>query len=154
MARRFAALTVRYGVALLIAVTTMSCGQPGPGVIHYDSDACDHCRMTISDARFAAQLVTRTGQIYRFDDPGCLEAFLAAGRVDPAGIHSTWVNDHAHPDRMVSAGQAVFVVSDRIRAPMNGGMAAFAARADAARLQDAVGGELRAWSEASRRVLR
>jgi copper chaperone NosL len=138
--------------ALFVGSMAMGCAQPGPGVIHYDSDACDHCRMTISDPGFAAQLVTRTGKVYRFDDPACLVSFAAAGRVAPADVHSIWVNDHAHPDKLISAQDALFIVSYRIRAPMNGGMAAFGSGNEAASLQSAVGGELRTWAEVRTRV--
>ena len=65
--------------ALLLALVVPACSAPAPGVIHYDVDACDRCRMTISDPSFAAQLVMRTGKVYRFDDPGCLLSFMASG---------------------------------------------------------------------------
>ncbi|WP_410968639.1 hypothetical protein, partial [Salmonella sp. SAL4443] len=48
------------GVALL-ALRVLACARPAPGTIVYDADACDWCRMTISDPSYAAQLVTRTG---------------------------------------------------------------------------------------------
>lgn len=136
--------------AVLVAVAAMACAAPAPGVIHYDADACEHCRMTISDPRFAAQLVTRTGKRYLFDDPTCVAAFVEAGSVAPDDVHSIWVNDHAHPGSHVNVTDAVFVVSDRIRAPMNGGTAAFAAAADAAALQSATAGCLARWSDVLR----
>lgn len=139
-------------VLFVITLVALGCSQPTPGVIHYDSDACDHCRMTISDPAFAAQVVTRTGKVYRFDDPKCLVSFVAAGHVDPSAIHSIWMNDHAHPDTLVDATHAVFVVSERLRAPMNGGMAAFASRVDASTLQAVVGGDLRSWDAVSSQV--
>jgi copper chaperone NosL len=128
-------------------LTLSACSSAGPGVIHYDIDACESCRMTIADARFAAQLVTRTGKVYRFDDPGCVVAFLASNHIAATDVHSIWMNDYANPDTRVNANDAVFVVSDRIKAPMNGGMAAFATRASAASLQSTIGGVLRSWSE-------
>jgi copper chaperone NosL len=137
---------------LLAAVTTPMCSGPAPGVIHYDGDSCDHCRMTISDPTFAAQLVIKTGRVYRFDDPACLASFVASGRVAAADVHSIWLNDYGHPDTRVNALDAVFVVSDRIRAPMNGGAAAFASRVEATALQSAVGGQLRAWADILKRV--
>jgi copper chaperone NosL len=138
--------------SLLCAWLVGACGAPGPGHIHYDSDACDNCRMTIADPAFAAQLVTRTGKVYRFDDPGCLATFVASSRVQAADVHSLWVNDHAHPERPVDVRTAVFVVSVRLPAPMNSGTAAFASRADAAALHATVGGRLEAWDGVLKRV--
>jgi copper chaperone NosL len=136
------------GVVMIVAaLATFACTTPAPAAFHYDVDSCDHCRMTIADARFAAQIVTRTGKIYRFDDPGCVVAFLASNRIAAADVHSIWLNDHANPETRVDARNAVFVVSDRIKAPMNGGMAAFGSRTEAASLQSTIGGLLRNWSE-------
>ena len=136
----------RYAV-FCVVLATLACAGPQPGVIHYDGDSCDHCRMTISDPAFAGQLVTSTGKIYRFDDPACLVSFVTSGRVAPADVHSIWTNDHAHPDARIRAQDAVFVVSDRIRAPMNGKTAAFGSRQDAAALQVSVGGQLQSWTD-------
>jgi len=43
--------------------------------------------MTISDHRFACQLQTVSGEIYDFDDPGCLLSFL--GERHPA-VHAIY----------------------------------------------------------------
>ena len=136
---------------LLAGALTAACSRPGPGPILYDTDACDHCKMTIADPRFAAQVVTRTGKRYVFDDPGCVAAFLASGRVAAADIHSVWFNDHRDPERRVAADDAMFVVSDRIRAPMNGRMAAFATREDADGLRTALGGSVERWADVTKR---
>jgi copper chaperone NosL len=133
--------------ALAATLAVAGCSAPAAGVIQYNVDACDHCRMTIADPRFASQLVTRTGKVYRFDDPRCLASFVAAQRVPPADVHSIWLNDFDTPDRLVRADEALFVVSDRIRAPMNGGAAAFATRADADRLASSTGGRVQSWQE-------
>jgi len=141
----------RRGAVLFAFFGIVACGVPGPGVIHYDVDACDHCRMTIADPAFAGQVVTRTGKTYRFDDPACLIAFVSSGRVAPADVHSIWTNDHAHPDTRVKAEDAVFVVSDRIRAPMNGRTAVFASSTDATALQSSVGGQVQKWTDLLKR---
>jgi copper chaperone NosL len=135
------------GAAFMATLAAIGCSTPVPGVIHYNVDGCDHCRMTIADPRFAAQLVTRTGKVYRFDDPRCLANFVAADRVPPADVHSVWLNDYGTPDRLVRADEAVFVASDQIRAPMNGGAAAFATRSDAEVLKSTAGGHFESWQE-------
>ena len=152
MLRRFVTMrTVRHA-ALAWTLVSVACSAPAPVTLRYDVDACDRCRMTISDASFAAQLVTRTGKVYRFDDPWCLAVFVASARVPAADIHSLWVYDHDHPDTLVAAPDAIFVVSDRIRAPMNGGMAAFQSRAAATVLQSAVNGRLETWQRVLKRA--
>ena len=137
----------RRHLVAVAALAMTACAAPGPGVIHYDADACDHCRMTIAEPKFAAQLVTRTGQIYRFDDPGCLASFVAAGRVATREVHGIWVNDYAHPEARVPGADALFVISERVRAPMNGGAAAFGSRDAAAAFQASMGGRLAHWAD-------
>ena len=142
----------RATVAATLALSLIACAAPAPGVFHYHSDACDHCRMTIADPKFAAQLVTRTGKIYRFDDPACLASFVASKRVEERDVHGIWLNDYAHPESRVASTDAVFVVSDRVRAPMNGGAAAFASRDAAAALQSSIGGRLEQWADILKRA--
>jgi copper chaperone NosL len=127
-------------MALMIA-----CHRPAPGPIRYGSDACDHCRMTIMSPFFAAQLVTRTGKTYRFDDPGCLVAFVSAGRVHDKAIHSAWVNDHDNPSSVLHVRDAFFVVSDEIKGPMNGHLAAFQSLASAEAAQKRWAGRIDTW---------
>ena len=43
-----------------------------PPAVRFGEEACASCRMIISDERFAAALVTATGEILKFDDIGCL----------------------------------------------------------------------------------
>jgi copper chaperone NosL len=136
---------VRCAAAVVATLAAVGCAEPAPRAIHYGEDACDHCRMTIADPRFAAQLVTRTGKIFRFDDPRCLANFVAAGDVPSAAVHSIWLNDYGAPESRVQADAAVFVTSGEIRAPMNGQTAAFAKQSDAAALQRTVGGHLQSW---------
>jgi copper chaperone NosL len=136
--------------AALLAM--VACSAPGPGPFHYDTDGCDHCRMTISDPKFAAQLVTRTGKIHRFDDPACLASFVAAGRVAAIDVHGIWLNDYARPESMVGSTEAVFVVSEQIQGPMNGAAAAFASHEAAAALQSSTGGRLERWTDLLKRV--
>jgi copper chaperone NosL len=139
-------------IAVATTLAMLACAAPGPGVIHYDTDACDHCRMTIADPKFAAQLVMRTGKIYRFDDPACLASFVASGHVPERDVLGIWLNDYAHPESRVASTDAVFVVSQQVRAPMNGGAAAFATRDAALALQSSTGGRLQYWADILKRA--
>jgi copper chaperone NosL len=131
-------------LSLMLALIA-GCHQPAPGRIQYGFDACDHCRMTIVDPTFAAQLVTQRGRTYRFDDPGCLVAFVSSGRVADREIHSAWVNDHENSGSVMNVRDVFFVTSDRIKGPMNGHLAAFATRASADAAQRTFAGRLESW---------
>jgi copper chaperone NosL len=104
-----------------------ACAEPAPRPLVMGDDECSHCHMRTADARYAAELVTRTGRIYVFDDPGCLAAYLNAGSVADDQVHSLWVADFLRPDSLVAVEDAVFLRADTFRSPMSYGVAAFAA---------------------------
>lgn len=125
-----------------------ACAGPAPRAIAYGSDECAHCHMTIAEPRLAAELVTRTGKTYVFDDPGCLADFIAAGKLDAAAIHSLWVADYTAPTgRLLPADEAWLVRSDGIRTPMDNRLAAAPTPEAAESLRRAVGGAVIRWSE-------
>lgn len=62
----------------------------------WNKQPCAHCRMLVSDPRFAAQLVTHDHDRLYFDDPGCLAAYMHehAKEVEHAWVHtdSAWIS--------------------------------------------------------------
>jgi hypothetical protein len=69
------------GAALAVAaVALVRFNRPelpeGPRPVVWDREVCAHCKMHIGDRRFAAQLQTVDGEIFDFDDPGCLFEYL------------------------------------------------------------------------------
>ena len=76
-------------IALLLLA---SCARDpnAPPEIRYDHQVCDHCGMLISDPTYASALVTREGQTFAFDDPGCLLAYMMD---HPASYAHLWFSD-------------------------------------------------------------
>jgi len=137
----------RRGALVAAAVVLAACGSPRPVEIAFGSAVCEHCHMTISEPRFAAQLVTTRHRTRVFDDPGCLAAFVASGDVPPDQIHSLWVSDYLEPGTMLPAGSALFVRSDSLRTPMNSHVVAVGHRREADSLAIAVSGVILTWAE-------
>jgi copper chaperone NosL len=131
--------------ALLVAVA--GCAAPGPIAVEYGRAACDHCHMTIAEPRFAAQLVTRTGKVFVFDEPGCLAAFLARGQVPPATVSSIWVNDFLDPDSLLDARAATYLRVENVNTPMGTHVIATRAGPRADSLRTALGAQLLAWEQ-------
>lgn len=115
------------GLALVVSAAGCTAQADGPPEIVLDRDACSHCRMLISEARYAAAFRAADGSTRVFDDIGCLKN--AAGSTEGPRI---WVHD-ASDDAWMDAGDATFVVSPDIRTPMAGGVLAFRRAADAER---------------------
>ena len=121
--------------AATLALSALACmaGAPGPAPLDTRNEACTRCRMAVSEARFAAQIVA-PGEVPRFfDDLGCLAAYLRATRA-PA-VSAVFVADHRSRS-WVPAGSAVYTRVPAVATPMGSHLIA---HADAAsRDQDAV----------------
>lgn len=91
-----------------------------PPNLRLGQEACANCRMIISDARFAAALITGDGETLKFDDLGCLIQHESAG-FRPTVVY--WVRDFKN-DAWLNARDAVFVHSGSIVSPMGFGLAA------------------------------
>ncbi|GAA4471138.1 hypothetical protein GCM10023189_61080 [Nibrella saemangeumensis] len=114
--------TVLLWLPLLLAAQACSV-QPEP--IHYGRDNCDHCRMTIVDKKFAAELVTAKGKAFKFDDLDCMTTYMLENELSEAPIQL--VADYNRPGELVDARTAVFVHDESLRSPMRGDKAAFSA---------------------------
>jgi copper chaperone NosL len=115
-ALRFAcALAAFASAALGLAACRAS---EGPRPIAYDRESCAHCRMLISEPRFAAQLETAEGEVRSFDDPGCLLADLATRSAQPRAL---WFH-HVREERWLDAAHVAFEPAERT--PMGYGLAA------------------------------
>ncbi|GAA4334520.1 nitrous oxide reductase accessory protein NosL [Flaviaesturariibacter amylovorans] len=113
-------------VAALLAMAALlltSCSvNPEPFLI--GRDQCADCRMTIADARFGAELITRKGHIYKFDDIHCLQQFQKAN--EPAASEGrVFVADFKEPGKLMPAAAAFAVTGAEYKSPMNSNIACF-----------------------------
>lgn len=130
-------------VAVLAACTS------GPREIQYGSDSCAHCRMTITDPRFAAQLITEKGKIHLFDSVECLAAYANDAVSSDA---RRFVSDFDHPGSFIPLEQAHILKADRLRSPMGLNLAAFPATKDPTELAVHYGAELLTWEKVTKMV--
>lgn len=97
-------------LSLLVVLPLVACGRDpasGPADVKWDRDACEHCRMVISDHGFAAQVRDAEGRVHRFDDPGCAALWLDA-HSEQGAPREVWVHDLAGDD-WLDAHEAHFV---------------------------------------------
>ncbi len=133
-------------ILFLFAVVLTACEQ-GPRDIRMGEQECAHCRMMISDERFAAQLVTEQGRQYAFDAVECLAAYVKDGDGQDLDIAGKWVPDFNRVGEWLVAGEAIYLQSDELRSPMALNFSAYAGRRDAQERQDEFGGDVLDWQE-------
>jgi len=93
-----------------------------PQPIEFGHDGCHYCSMGIVDAKFAAEIVTNTGKVYKYDSAECMIRSLRVLEGEPELV---LVMDYAEPGTFIDAKTAVFLVSDDISSPMGANLSAF-----------------------------
>ena len=130
----------------LLALALVCCA-PAVRPIPYGTEPCAHCHMVISDRRFAAELVSRKGRAWFFDDPTCLATFYVSGDVKPEDVALIVVNDFVTPDSTLDARAASYLQTPRVETPMGGGIIALRAGREADSVQAALGGSFLTWDQ-------
>ncbi len=131
-------------VAAVLSVTVVACAPSAPRAIVAGDDACNYCRMEISDPRFGTQVITSTGKVHVFDSVECLVGYLESIE-DMAAPKSVWVADVESAGTWVRAEDAGYLVDGTLRSPM-GRVVAFASPAAAATARERHGGTTASWA--------
>jgi len=119
----------RLTVALLITSVSFTSCSSGPHPIQVGKDACNYCKMTVSDPRFGGEIITTKGKIYKFDDLHCFSSFLQEGQLAKDDIKEMYVADFSGSHSLVKGDENLLLFkSDMLRSPMNGNIAAFSNR--------------------------
>lgn len=106
------------------SILLTSCStEPEP--IMVGKDNCGFCKMTVSDPRFGAEIVTNKGKVYKFDDEHCILAFMKADKLAKKDIAGVYFTDFNSPHTLIHVEDAYFLQSPALKSPMNGNIAAF-----------------------------
>jgi copper chaperone NosL len=108
-------------------------------------DMCALCRMAISERQYAAELITKEGDVFKFDDLGCLANYVA-DKQKRAQVAIFYMMDY-EARRWLKAEEAYFVRAEKFPTPMSGHMIAFGDRAKAEAAATANQGQLISFTE-------
>jgi len=112
-------------VVALAAMMTMSSCNVKPEAIVTGKDQCCFCKMTVSDPKFGAEIVTVKGRNYKFDDMHCVLAFINNKMLEVKEIKEVYLTDFASADhQLIKATEAALMQSEKLNSPMNGNIAA------------------------------
>lgn len=119
--------------------------EPAPKPIEYGQEACEYCRMSIVDKRYAAQLVSETGKTFSFDAMECMIHFKDENTQHQ--WHMELVTDYTNPGALIPAAEATVVRSKQLPSPMGMYLTAVGSAEDAKELQTEHNGNLYSYKE-------
>lgn len=111
--------------------------------VNYGKDQCNYCKMNIVDRAHAAQYVTNKGKQFKFDAIECMVNDLK--EKGESGIAIMLVADFENPGIMVSAKEASFLISEKIKSPMGANLSAFSSKKSAEKTQAKQTGTVYTW---------
>ncbi len=118
--------------SLIVAIAMLAlaaCSKSGPTEISTGKDQCENCKMTITEAKYATQLVTEKGRNYKFDDIKCMQDY-ATSNTDASKNAKTYVADFPS-GQFFDSSTATFISGGSIKSPMGGNMQAYKDKAAA-----------------------
>lgn len=115
--------------ALTMLLFFSACKPQGPVPIQLNTDQCDFCKMSVSDPSFGAEVITKKGRVYKFDDLSCLVAYVNENPQTPIGQY--YVNAFGKDNVLIDATTAHYIEGGAVHSPMNGNFAAFETSSEA-----------------------
>lgn len=111
-------------ISLISLLILASCSaEPRPIVL--GQDACHHCKMTLMDPKFGAELVTDKGKIFIFDDVNCLMGYMDSEEGISQTFKHVLVMDYLNPGMLIDANFAFYLKSTDFKTPMASNIVAF-----------------------------
>lgn len=124
----------------------ISCStEPEP--INFGTDQCELCRMTISDPRFGAEIVTKKGKIYKFDAAECMLNYIGTEKTKYQEVAGFYVIDSSNPKQLEDASLCYYLISENFPSPMGANLSAYLKQENAISQQMRYGGELKTWEQ-------
>ena len=113
--------------------------------INYGKDLCEHCKMTIMDKKFGAELINKKGKTLKFDSSECMLSYRKTDKNFEATL--ILIINYANPEELIEADKSFFLHGGNVNSPMGGQLAAFKTRADAEKFQKELQGGLLLWTD-------
>lgn len=133
-------------IVLFIALLQACSSHAGPKPINYGVDQCAYCKMTVSDARFGTQLITKKGRAYNFDDVQCMIAYVKEGQTQRKDVAAFYLPDFKSQE-LKPAENMFYLKSEALKSPMRGDIAAFASKTDLESVLAEFGGTVLTWDD-------
>lgn len=145
MIKKFKKKSATAVTLLLLTLGMYSCKNTEAVPIALHSDQCESCKMSISDGKFGAEIITEKGRVYKFDDISCMVAYCK----ENSGNQKTkahYIHDYTQDNVLIPAETAFYIKGGNINSPMRGNIAAFSTEEEADRFEYELEAEKTDWS--------
>ncbi len=131
---------------IIVIISLVSCNT-GPDPIKTGIDNCYFCKMTISDPRFGAEIITKKGKTYKFDDTHCILSFLKTNELTADDIKGIYLSNYCETHELLNVKGSFLLQTNNLRGPMGGNIAAFSNTDSLKKIQEHFSGVSIQWSE-------
>jgi copper chaperone NosL len=118
-----------------------------PRPIVYGQDGCHHCKMTLMDSKFGAELVTEKGKVFIFDDVNCMLQYMDSEDGKSQMYKHVLVTDYLNQGVLLDANLAFYLKSEEFKTPMASNIVAFPDYDLLKEYKNKSGGVYLAWGE-------
>jgi len=139
-------------IAIVVCMLVLSSCSYEPKPFDYGKDVCEHCKMTIIDPKWGAQIITNTGKIYRFDVIECLILYKNQNQEFNSKIKSIWTINYLKPGTFIKAEDAFFIKSPDFNSPMGLNAVTIKNEEDAKKIKLTHNPEILKWEDLQRLV--
>ena len=121
--QRFKKSNTIVALLLFLSLSFFSCAKTEMVTIKLNVDTCEFCKMTIADGKYAAEVISEKGRVYKFDDIMCMVHYVKENA--DTKIADYYVSDYLQDNMLIPAKTAFFIAGGTIQTPMRGGIIAF-----------------------------
>ncbi|MBA4536729.1 nitrous oxide reductase accessory protein NosL [Bacillus aquiflavi] len=119
-------MKAKFFVIVIVILLLTACGKDQayePEDINPEVDVCEVCNMSIASEMYATQLMMKDGEVYKFDDIGCMIEFIEKDQKD-GDLAKKYVRD-VETGEWVELDKAYHVYDPDIWTPMANGVISF-----------------------------
>lgn len=141
-----------FNYLLITSIFLASCSHE-PEPIAYGQDSCDHCKMTIMDQKYGAEIITTKGKVWKFDAAECMVDFIKSADSKVSADADRFLTvDFAHPGTLIDAKTSTFLKDKAYQSPMGGNLASFTTEQLAENNLQSADGKILTWGQLLKQV--
>ncbi len=139
-------LKIKMNILIISLIFLFACSRD-ISPLEYGKDQCDHCRMTLTDKKYGAEIVTKKGKTIKFDAAECMLNYLKEKKIEDNEVENYLVVNLSEPGVLTDAVNAAYLISPKLRSPMGEDISSFAEKNTAEKYFNEYGGEIYSWEE-------